>query len=72
VRFFARIIIFSYFILHENIARAWAETKAVANVLSSEMWNLVLHDYGFRNIEIKKLKSRFFWVPSPLLIKAEK
>jgi ubiquinone/menaquinone biosynthesis C-methylase UbiE len=72
VKFFARMIVFCYFILHENISRAWAETNAVSKVLSSEMWEHVLSNSGFHNIEIKKLKSRFFWVPSPLLIKAKK
>jgi hypothetical protein len=66
------MIVFCYFILHENISRAWAETNAVSKVLSSEMWEHVLSISGFHNIEIKKLKSRFFWVPSPLLIKATK
>jgi ubiquinone/menaquinone biosynthesis C-methylase UbiE len=72
VKFIARMIVFCYFILHENISRAWAETSAVSKVLSSEMWEHVLSNSGFHNIEIKKLKSRFFWVPSPLLIKATK
>jgi ubiquinone/menaquinone biosynthesis C-methylase UbiE len=72
VKFIVRIFAFCYFILHENKTRAWAESSAVSNVLSKDDWNLVLMDCGFRNIEIQELKSRYFWVPAPLLIKAEK
>jgi ubiquinone/menaquinone biosynthesis C-methylase UbiE len=72
VRFLVRIFAFCYFILFENIKRAWAETRAVSNVLSKDDWNLVLIESGFRNIVIQKLTSRYFWVPAPLLIKAEK
>ena len=72
VKFFVRMAVFFYFILVENKTRAWAETSAVANVLSKDDWSLVLLNSGFRNIVIQKLKSKFFWVPAPLLIKAEK
>jgi ubiquinone/menaquinone biosynthesis C-methylase UbiE len=72
VKLLVRMVVFSYFILAENKARAWAEAGAVANVLSKEDWHQVLMDCGFRNIIIRKLKSKYFWVPSPLLIKAEK
>jgi len=72
VKFFLRIIAFAYFIVFENKSRAWAETSAVANILCKEDWSLILMNSGFRNIAIQKLKSRYFWVPSPLLIKAEK
>jgi ubiquinone/menaquinone biosynthesis C-methylase UbiE len=72
MKFFVRSVLFVYFILAENISRAWAEAGAVANVLSKEDWTVILLKSGFRNIVIQKLKSRYFWVPSPLLIKAEK
>jgi ubiquinone/menaquinone biosynthesis C-methylase UbiE len=72
MRFLLRIIAFVYFFLAENKSRAWAETSAVANVLSSEDWTRMLQEAGFRNIVVQKLKSRFFWVPSPLLIRADK
>ena len=72
VKFLLRIIAFSYFFLAENKSRAWAEASAVSNVLSKDDWSRVLMNCGFRNIVIQKLKSRFFWVPAPLLIKAEK
>lgn len=72
VKFIVRIALFIYFSLVENKSRAWAESHAVANVQSKEDWTLTLMNSGFRNIVIQKLKSKFFWVPSPLLIKAEK
>jgi ubiquinone/menaquinone biosynthesis C-methylase UbiE len=72
VKFLVRIFAFCYFILFENKTRAWAESSAVSNVLSKEDWSLVLMKSGFRNIVIQKLSTRYFWVPAPLLIKAEK
>ena len=72
VKFFVRIVLFTYFILFENKNRAWAEASAVTNVLSKEDWRLILMSSGFRNIVIQKLSSRYFWVPAPLLISAEK
>jgi ubiquinone/menaquinone biosynthesis C-methylase UbiE len=72
IKFLVRIIAFSYFILFENITRAWAESSAVSNILSTDDWSLVLMKSGFKNIVIQKLSSRYFWVPAPLLIKAEK
>jgi ubiquinone/menaquinone biosynthesis C-methylase UbiE len=71
-KFLLRIVAFVYFRLVENKSRAWAESSAIANILSQEDWSLILSDSGFRNIVIQKLKSKYFWVPSPLLIKAEK
>jgi len=72
VKFFVRIALYIYFALAENKIRAWAEADAVSNVLSKEDWTLILRNSGFRNIVVQKLKSRYFWVPSPLLIRAEK
>jgi ubiquinone/menaquinone biosynthesis C-methylase UbiE len=67
-----RIAAYIYFILTENKSRAWAESSAISNVLSKDDWILVLMNSGFRNIVIQKLSSRYFWIPAPLLIKAEK
>jgi ubiquinone/menaquinone biosynthesis C-methylase UbiE len=72
VKFLVRMLAFVYFFLTENKSRAWAETSAVSNVLSKDDWDLALSKSGFRNIVIQRLKSRYFWVPAPLLIKAEK
>ena len=72
MKFLLRIAAFIYFFLVENKSRALAETKAVSNVLSKDDWSLILMNSGFRNIVIQSLKSRYFWVPAPLLIIAEK
>ena len=72
VKCLLRVAAFLYFFLVENKSRALAETKAVSNVLSKDEWKDNLLGSGFKDVVILKLKSRFFWVPSPLLIKAEK
>jgi ubiquinone/menaquinone biosynthesis C-methylase UbiE len=72
IKFFVKLFAFCYFVLFENITRAWAETKAVSNVLSKDDWSLVLRESGFCNIVIQELTSRYFWVPAPLIIKSEK
>ena len=72
VRFLVRMAAYLYFFLFENRSRALAESRAVFNILTGDDWNQVLLSFGFRNINILKLRSRYFWVPAPLLIKAEK
>ena len=72
VKFFLRIAAFVYFLLQENIHRAWAEADAVSNVRSKEEWFDILTETGFRNIKITKLKSKYRWVPEPLVIQAIK
>jgi ubiquinone/menaquinone biosynthesis C-methylase UbiE len=72
VKFLLRIAAFMYFLLTENIHRAWAEAEAVSNVRSKEEWSDLLLEAGFRNIKITKLKSKHRWVPEPLVIQAVK
>ena len=72
VKFFLRIAAFMYFLLNENIHRAWAEAEAVSNVRSKEEWFDLLVETGFRNIKITKLKSKHRWIPEPLVIQAIK
>jgi ubiquinone/menaquinone biosynthesis C-methylase UbiE len=72
VKFFLRIAAFMYFLLTENIHRAWAEAEAVSNVRSKEEWSDLLLEAGFRSIKITKLKSKHRWVPEPLVIQAVK
>ncbi len=72
VKFFLRIAAFVYFLLNENLSRAWAEADAVSNVRSKEEWFDLLIETGFRNIKITKLKSKHRWVPEPLVIQAIK
>jgi hypothetical protein len=35
-------------------------------------WNEILHQNGFRDIKITKLKSKYFWIPEPHIIIAKK
>jgi hypothetical protein len=72
VKFFLRIAAFVYFLLKENIHRAWAEAEAVSNVRSKEEWFELLSEAGFRDIKIAKLKSKHRWIPEPLVIRAIK
>jgi ubiquinone/menaquinone biosynthesis C-methylase UbiE len=72
VRVFLRIAAFVYFLLKENIHRAWAEAEAVSNVRSKEEWFDLLTQAGFQNIKITKLKSKHRWIPEPLVIQAIK
>jgi ubiquinone/menaquinone biosynthesis C-methylase UbiE len=72
VKFLLRIAAFVYFLLTENIHRAWAEAEAVSNVRSKEEWFDLLIEAGFRDIKITKLKSKHRWVPEPLVIQAVK
>ena len=72
VKFLLRIAAFVYFLLTENVGRAWAEAEAVSNVRSEEEWFDLLIESGFRNIKITKLKSKHRWIPEPLVIQAIK
>jgi len=72
IQFIIKILAFLYFLFTENINRAWAEAKAVANVQTKESWEGILLESGFSNIKIQKLQSKKFWVPDPLIIQAIK
>jgi ubiquinone/menaquinone biosynthesis C-methylase UbiE len=72
VKLFLRVAAFVYFLLNENINRAWAEAEAVSNVRSTEEWFDLLIETGFRDIKITKLKSKYRWIPEPLVIQAIK
>jgi ubiquinone/menaquinone biosynthesis C-methylase UbiE len=72
VKFLLKLAAWIYFALVENRSRAWAEASAVSNVYSREEWNALLAEIGFQTITISRLKSKFLWVPAPLLIRAKK
>jgi ubiquinone/menaquinone biosynthesis C-methylase UbiE len=72
VKFILRVAAFVYFLLKENINRGWAEAEAVSNVRSKEEWFDLLIKTGFRDIKITKLKSKYRWIPEPLVIRAIK
>jgi hypothetical protein len=72
VKFLLKIAAFVYFLLKENLSRAWAESDAVSNVRSAEEWSAMLSQAGFQDITITKLKSKHPWIPEPLVIQAIK
>lgn len=72
IKFFLRIAAFVYFLIKENLSRAWAEAEAVSNVRSREEWFELLVQAGFQDIRITKLKSKHRWIPEPLVIQAVK
>jgi ubiquinone/menaquinone biosynthesis C-methylase UbiE len=72
VKFILRIAAFVYFLFKENLLRAWAEAEAVSNVRSKDEWFNLLRETGYRDIKITKLKSKYRWVPEPLVIQAMK
>lgn len=72
VKWILRLLAFCYYVFVEGTNRAWAEASAVSNVRTAEEWHALLEEYNFNNISIKELKSKYFWIPSPLVILAEK
>ncbi|MFN2234346.1 MAG: class I SAM-dependent methyltransferase [Anaerolineales bacterium] len=66
------LLAYFYYMIKEGTNRAWAEASAVSNVRTEEEWLFLLQQHNFRNISIKQLKSKYFWIPSPLVIFAEK
>jgi len=63
---------FSYFLITENAARAWAEASALPHIRTSEEWHSILANLGFSSINIYKLPSKYKWIPEPLFIHAVK
>jgi ubiquinone/menaquinone biosynthesis C-methylase UbiE len=72
VKWVIGLLAYFYYVIKEGANRAWAEASAVSNVLNEEEWLYLLQKHNFRNISIKQLKSKYFWIPSPLVIFAEK
>jgi ubiquinone/menaquinone biosynthesis C-methylase UbiE len=71
-KFLLRVAAFVYFFLTTGSFRAWAEASAVSNVRTIEGWDSLLLSSGFTNIEVCKIKSKFAWISTPLIIQAEK
>lgn len=73
---FIRVVIktfaFVYFLFKENLSRAKAESKAVANVMSSGEWHQCILEKGFENVKIREIRSDRFWIPNPVIIEATK
>lgn len=72
VKWIIGLLAYFYYVVKEGVNRAWAEASAVSNIRTEEEWLYLLQKYNFRNISIKQLKSKYFWIPSPLVIFAEK
>jgi ubiquinone/menaquinone biosynthesis C-methylase UbiE len=72
VKLLLKLAAFLYFSRVENRTRAWAEVSAVSNVYTPQEWRQLLTEFGFHDIIIQKMRSRFFLVPAPLLINAVK
>lgn len=72
VTFLIRILAFVYFLIKENPSRAWAEAMSVKNIRTQDDWVNDLNKWGFVNIHVRKLESKYWWIPSPLLILARK
>ncbi len=72
IRFFIKIAAFLYFLFAENLSRALAESAAIGNIHTSQEWEELIKNHGFVDIKINQLKSKRFWTPDPIFIKAIK
>ena len=63
---------FLYFLFSENISRALAESAAIGNIHTLKEWEELIKSHGFVDISIEQLRSKHFWAPNPLFIKAIK
>ena len=72
IRFFIKIAAFLYFLFSENYSRALAESAAIGNIHTSQEWEELIKNHEFVEINIEQLKSKRFWAPDPLFIKAIK
>jgi demethylmenaquinone methyltransferase/2-methoxy-6-polyprenyl-1,4-benzoquinol methylase len=70
-RIFARVGAFFFFLIRENVTRAWAEFNTVYNLRTPEGWENELSQAGFTDIRITKLKSKYSWIPEPLSIQSK-
>lgn len=72
VKLLLRIGALIYFTFKENPQRAWAEAIAVSNIRTKEEWHALLKETGFEEITIRQLKSKYRWIPDPLVFHAKK
>jgi len=72
IKLLLKFAAFIYFFIKDHPSRAWSEAEAVSNVRSKEEWNSLLSQYGFEDISIVTLKSKYSWISAPLIIKAKK
>jgi ubiquinone/menaquinone biosynthesis C-methylase UbiE len=67
-----RAATFVYFLPQEGLARARAESSALSNVYTAAEWEHRLAEAGFEGIQITTLPTSHSWLPSPLIIQAQK
>ena len=72
IRLLIKLAAFLYFLFSENISRALAESAAIGNIHTSKEWEEMIKSHGFVDISIEQLRSKHFWAPDPLFIKAIK
>jgi ubiquinone/menaquinone biosynthesis C-methylase UbiE len=72
IRGFIKAVAFIYFIFAENYSRAVAESAAIGNIHTAQEWEDLVKIHGFEEIKIRKMKSKRFWAPDPIMIKAKK
>ena len=72
VRLLLRAGAFLFFLIRENFQRAWAEVLAVSNIRTKEEWATLLGEAGFESIVIERLPSKYWWIPDPLIMHAQK
>jgi len=72
VSFLISVLGFIYFLFKENLSRALAEAMSLKNIRTDADWIADLTKWGFSEIQVEKLDSKYKWIPSPLFIKAKK
>jgi ubiquinone/menaquinone biosynthesis C-methylase UbiE len=65
-----RVGTFIYFLLSQGRARASAEARALPNLRTAGEWKDLLLKYGFTDILISNLPSKYSWIPAPLVMRA--
>lgn len=72
VRMLLRIGALIFFLFRENWDRAWAEALAVSHVRTGKEWESILKETGFTEISMQRLKSKYRWIPDPIIMHAKK
>lgn len=72
IRLIIKTAAFLYFLFAENYSRAMAESAAIGNIHTAQEWEELVKQHGFVDIKINQLKSKRFWAPDPIIIKAIK
>ncbi len=71
IRPLTRVAAFFYFLFAENITRAVAEARDMINLKTPHGWEETLTAAGYSSIQIRKLPSKYRWIPEPLSIQSK-